>query len=261
MRCRLAIAAGLALATGCRVVDAPAAFEDLVVFGFVHFADEPAYPEAVVAMMLPMTETLEDDLLEGCRVSALTTEDLHQADIDAVIDHPVLGSAAQVWIDADLDDVAWAWSYPHMDDVLSATLDFDVTAEHGDRDCFLAHECETYAYDATRVTDLGFFGTNEQIFRREFRWTVDPFGAPVLTVRDLVPDSANLSTSFVKIEQQYAYAVLAEQDGGTQRVEAFWSEIRVLGMDVPDYFALQTVVNAMNEAAEDLDAFIARTRP
>jgi hypothetical protein len=249
----------LALGSGCKVVDAPETLEELVVFGFVHFDDHAAFPSTVAKDLRPLLDTYDEELLEGYRVQSLTATELAEVGVDGD-DEDIVGMAATVELASALDDVAWAWSYPHMDEVLPVTVDFELRSEDGDRDCFLDHECETYAYEAWRQNDMGFFGTSEQTFRREFRWAALDEGDQALTVRDLVPDPAEISVSFLKVDQQYSYSVLYQAGSGTLRMDTFWIDAVVIGIEVPDYFALDMAVNSMNDSAEAVDAFVEAER-
>jgi hypothetical protein len=245
----------LALLAGCHVVDAPADFQDLTVFGFTRFDGPRSQPEAAVGGLEPLTVSLADDLADGMRVTDLTADDLEQVGLDGAIESGIVGSAATVHMVSAVDDVARAWSNPHMDEVLDGTLAFELTVEDGDHDCFLAHRCETYAYDGTRTLDMGLFGTATQAFHRDFRW-VELDDEVVLTERELVPDGSEMSANVVAVHQQFGYSVFYPDDG-TKRLDTFWIDAEVIGMDVPDAFALDFAVNGMQSTAEQVDAWVA----
>lgn len=242
--------------SGCRVVDAPSSLQDLAVYGFVHFDADKGEPEAATDGLQREFVPLEEDLSEGLRVTSLTSADLDLIGVDNDLDAGVLGSAATVQMASGLDDAARAWSYPHLDEVLDATNEFEILSEDNDRTCFLSHECEGYAYEARRVLDMALLGTATQQFRREFRWVEDSEGQPLLTIREIVPSGAEISSGLIAVDQQYSYTLFWTRDG-TQRLEFFWIEARAIGIELPDAFALDFAVTGMKETAEQLDAWIA----
>jgi hypothetical protein len=245
----------LLLGGGCRVVDAPDDFEDLVVFGFTTFDQDEAFPEATVGGLEPLLDSLGAQLVEGLRVNELTSEDLDAAGVDQTLEAGVIGSAATVHLAADVDGVAKAWTFPHMNEILENTLAFELTAEEGDRDCFLAHACETYAIEADRVLDMGLFGTATQVLSREFRWVTLEGSAPVLTVRERIPDGSEMSGDLVAVHQGYLYTAFFDRSG-TTRLETIWIDAEAIGMDIPDTFALDFAVSAMQKTADQVDAWV-----
>jgi hypothetical protein len=245
------------LLSGCRVVDAPTSLQELAVYGFVHFDSDKGEPEAAVEGLQREFGSLQEDLGEGLRVNSLATEDLEIIGVDQELTEGVLGSAATVRMASSLDDAARAWSHPHLDEILEATLEFEILSEDGERTCFLSRECETYVYDGSRLLDMKLLGTATQEFRREFRWVEDSDDERLLTVRELAPAGAEISSGLVAVHQQYSYTVFWGEGDGTQRLEFFWIEAEAVGLDLPDAFALDLAVDSMKETAEQLDAWIA----
>ena len=239
----------------CNVVDAPEDLEELVVFGFVNFDDEPS-GVATAEGLRPLTDTFAEELTTGYRVSAITFEELIEAGVPAEEGNPIVGVSATVQMQSTVDEFAMAWSFPRMQDVLEVTLDFRVDAEEGELTCFLDHECPTYAYDAWRRNDIGFLGESEQQFRREYRWLTLEDESVVLATRDIVPEPAVMSGNVFRMNQQYSYTLIfPNEDGGTTRMDTFWVDAEVIGIELPDYFALETAVNNMQDTAEQVDAF------
>lgn len=241
--------------TACHVEDAPENLEELVVFGFIHFSDSRA--DEAPTGLLPLTEQYADELVEGMRVTAMSSEHLEEAGIEAEQVNPIIGMSATVSMRSSVDEFAMAWSYPNMNEVVEGTLDFRVDTEYGDRECFLAGECDTYGYDGWRHNDLGFFGTSAQDFTREFIWIDVVDGPRVLVSRDIVPTDAEMTGGLFRVHQQYTYSLVFPADGGgTTRLDTFWVDAELIGVDVPDYFALETTVNNLQNTADDVDAFV-----
>lgn len=138
----------LAAAAGCTVVDAPQELEALAVFGFVHHADPGrAEVEAAAGGVYAQIETHREALALGLRIDALGQADLTEAGVDSDVQVGIVGAATLAEYASALDDVANAWSWPHMDEVIDSTIAHRIDREEGDRSCFLAHACETYAMD------------------------------------------------------------------------------------------------------------------
>jgi hypothetical protein len=244
--------------SGCVVVDAPEAFEELAVFGFTEFDRTEARPREAVTGLVELAPTLEEELVEGYRVGELGLEELERAGVvGATLEAEIVGMSAMVDMTSDVDEFAFAWTFPDMTEVLENTIEFELGEETGTRDCFLSHECETYAYEATRTNDMGILGRSSQSFRREYRWLTLDDESVVLTFRDLVPTEADTTSAVFRVYQQYSYGIVFPTDAGTRRLETFWVDAEVIGADLPDAFALTTAVNQMGRTAEMVDEFVA----
>ena len=246
----------IASLAGCKVVDAPADLEDLEVYGFVHYGERADYLAATAAGIDPLADTYDAQLREGYRVTDLTTDDLALAGVDATISSSIVGMAGRVDMTSDLTELADTWTYAHLDEVLSVTLGYEVRAEEGDRDCFVSGDCETYAVDGWRQNDMGLFGTSEQTFRREYRWTTTGDGEPALSFREICTEPSDISSGLLAVHQQYSFSLMFQRDTGTVRVDAFWIDAEAIGIEVPDGLALQMAVQAMQHTAEDVDAYV-----
>jgi hypothetical protein len=246
----------LVLVTGCKAVDAPERLEELVVFGFVHHLDDEAFPRAAAEGIDALRVEHAAALIDGLRVDDLGQEDLDEAGVETTVQKGIVGVAATSEYASSLDQIAVAWTWPDMSEVLQSTLDYRIDHRDGDRDCFVAQDCDQYAIDAWRVTDAGLFGDATSEFRREFRWVPSDAGT-VLAVRDLVPEKVEMSGGVVAIHQQFAYTLWFPAGSGTQRFDAFWVDAEVIGLDVPDTFAIDLAVSSLGKAAEDVDRFVA----
>ncbi len=242
------------VATGC-VTDAPENLEELLVYGFVNFDDDAAQ-KATIDGLLPLKEAHEEALTEGFRVDELSQQNLTDAGQGATIESGIVGSAATVQYTSDVDQIAGAWSYEHMEEVIETTVAYDVREETGDRNCFIDRECPTYSISAWRQNTMGIFGTSEQEFERNFRWVETNDGVEALMIRELVPDGAEMTSAIVAVHQQFSYSVLIAESGGTERLDTFWIDAEVIGADLPDAWALDMAVSSMTRTAEDVDQWI-----
>ncbi|MCA9490494.1 MAG: hypothetical protein KC621_11240 [Myxococcales bacterium] len=57
--------------------------------------------------------------------------------------------------------------------------------------------------------------------------------------------------------QQYSYSLFLPEDSGTLRFDTFWLEVRVIGLDIPDTFALDMSISMMGNTADQVDAWVA----
>lgn len=238
---------------GCRVVDAPARLEDLMVFGFREFDDEAAR-QAVAERLLEEVPEHREGLTEGLRATELARPDLRAAGVPTNEPVDILGAVGLVRYEHATAGVARVITHLHKDQVFDETLTYTVV-DHGDRACFLAGDCETYAYEAVEETAVPLLGTSTQRLRQELAWVETDAGA-VLLGRTLAPEPVVFTTELVAIDQQFGFLALWDDRGGSQRVEAFWVDARFLGLDVPDRFAVDQAVGSMGRYAEQVDQFL-----
>ncbi len=244
---------------GCTVVDAPEDFEELVVFAFVNFEERQSFADAAAEGLVPFVEAnfkaLDVDGGDGYRVSSLTEEDLAAAGIERTLEEAVVGAAGAVRMESSLDDVARAVTYPKLDEIFERTIEFDADSDT-DLDCFLAKECELHSQSGNRVNDQPFIGQSSQDFEMAFRWATMEDGRDVLFMRTLIPDETEVSFPGLLIHQNYVLAAFWEEDGKTARVETNWIDAEITGADIPDAFALNSVLGAMEKQAEEIDLWV-----
>jgi len=247
----------LVLLAGCKPVDAPDALEELVVFGFVHFDDDIEYLEAMGEKLFPAVKGLDDELSEGYFVDLLTAEDLTLAGVEDAETEGIIGALGRSEYTNDLDAVVCGMSWPDkantvaFDSYLEYTLDDD-----GNRDCFLARECDRYDSTATQHVSVFPLGEAIQSFERSFRWVEPADGEPYVVSRLLAPYPIDFSTEILAVDQQYSLVVLYPDGNATRRLETFWVEARALGAEFPENFAVTTAVNTMQDQADEIDVFI-----
>lgn len=239
----------------CRVVDAPADLEALMVFGFVHTGDDERFVEETLAGLVPLVEENEEALIEGFRVDSLTVEDLAEVGVETDRDLDVIGVASLVKLDASVRAQTPVLVGDDLDTVFAKTLEY-TTVDDSDRACFLDETCDEFLQHGTRVTDAGLLGTATQDFSSVFRWVSGEEEAPALFLQQLSPDPTEMSVDIVAVHQSYSFAALFPHGKQTWRVEAYWADAEVIGVDVPDSLALDQAVSAMSERAEEMDAFL-----
>ena len=248
----------LLLATvGCKkAVDAPDSLEEIMVFGFVHLED-PASMEQVALDLPGLVDQNAEQLGFGYRVDSLTAADVTAAGAPGDFEEIVGGLGAYSYsnpIDAVLDAV----SHPHKDELFENTLTYTID-DDGNRECFLARECDSYRFTATQVSQQPLIGEITQTFDQHFVWVAHPDGDRI-ACRVLAPDPIDISSGLAAIDRQFSFFLMRPlPDGGTERVEAMWAEARLLGIDIPDGNLIDILVGAMSEQANRVDDWIEGT--
>lgn len=247
----------LLLTLGCRVVDAPDTIEELMIFGFVnHTQDDQSYPSAFVSGLLPLAKENQEDLEKGYRVDCITEEDLAAAGANAEGNAEVTGVATQTHFESGFSEVVDILSSPDPGAVFTAVEEFSLN-DATDRDCFLSGTCEFYDYNAHRKLNLGVLGKVTQDFSGSFRQLqVEDIGTVALW-RTVAPKEAETEGA-VTVHQQYSLDLfVAAEDGGTDRFSAIWLDAELAGSPLSDSLMITTSVKQLNDAAGDVDAFLA----
>ena len=245
------------LLPGCRVVDAPDAIEELVVFGFVHFDEDVEYLEAMGDKLFPAVAEHEDELAEGYFVDLLTAEDLELAGVEDAETEGIIGALGRSDYTNDLDAVLCGMSWPDKANTEAFESYLDYTLEDdGNLACFLARECDRYDTSATQKVTASILGEATQSFSRSFRWVEPRDAEPYVVSRLLAPEPIAFDSEILAVDQQYSLVVLYPDGQATRRLETFWVEARALGFELPEAFAVSNAVSTMQNQADEIDAFI-----
>ncbi|MBW1879023.1 MAG: hypothetical protein JRJ84_11720, partial [Deltaproteobacteria bacterium] len=65
------------------------------------------------------------------------------------------------------------------------------------------------------------------------------------------------SSNLMRVYQQYSFAMVYVDGDGSRRMEAFWVDAEIIGMDVPEGFAVNQAIKQMHDSAELIDDFVA----
>lgn len=234
---------------GCTVVTAPDNLQELAVFGFVHYGDPPS-SEATADAYPPLVDTNFDDLVSGLYVDALESEDLQAVGLDSdAVD--IIGAMGVVDYRHGLTDVLSIVSALDKSQFYENTPEYEVLSG-GDRDCFLAGECERLDQRVTDTTVVPLLGEATRTYDISWQWIDHPDGRMVLS-RTLNPDGITFTSDIMRVFQQYAMICYYEVGGKARRVEAFWVDAEFVGIDVPKSFAVDSAVDEMSKAAEQVD--------
>lgn len=251
------------LLTACApAVEAPEDVESLMVFGFVHF-DDDAHLEAMVDPVFAWLDTEGEQLTdEGYAVDLLTADDLADVGVPDPDTEGVIGALGAAAYRSDVDTVADGITHPEKDAIYEGTTAWTIVEEEGDRDCFLTRACRRYAFTAEEENRIPVLGRSWKTTTAHLRWVTPPSGGPdVLAMRQLTPEPIDFGSPVLAVDQQYGFSMLRPEADGTTRVEALWVDARVVGLELPEGWAVAQAVGRMQQSADDLDAFFAGEAP
>lgn len=252
---RAALSVVLALCSGCKVVDAPENLEDLMVYSFEHYDDRAEHLIAAEAELEPLVDELYEDLSDGYRVSNLTAEDLELAGVEDPQIESIIGAVGAADYRHELSDVLIGVLYPDKDEIYDKTVAYDIL-EETDLDCFLADECEYYDFTFEQTVSVVLLGDSTQTVEASYRWVHPEEAEPFVVARLLSPTPIDFSTSIVEVDQQYSIVFMYPWADTARRVESIWAEARVIGLDVPDSFAVDNAAGTIADQADRVDDYL-----
>lgn len=246
-----------ALLGGCHAVQAPETIEELVVFGFQHFEDKDE--QALVDMeanLSPLVVDNIDQMTEGYAVNQLTAEDLADAGVEDVDVTEIIGAMGAIDYRHDLDAILDPMTHEHKDELFPDNwIVYDVL-EQTDRACFLAHECDTYDFVVNQTAKVPALGEATQTLDQSLRWVHREDGTAFIVWRTLAPEPIEFTSNLMAVHQQYALVVIAPNGSVARRIESFWVDAEFIGMDVPEYSAVNNAVKQMGIQADRIDDFL-----
>lgn len=250
-----AIGVGLALAPGCRVVDAPDNLEDLMVFTFAHFDDDDAFLIEAGEALQPLVVQHIDDLSGGYRINNPTEDDLVQAGVPEPDLTHIIGALGQADYRHDIDTVLEVLTHPAKDQIFDDYTHFDLL-DSSNRACFLSRECETYEIRVEQTLKIPLLGQSDATYTQVYRHVEGPDGLPYVFSRVVNPEGVTFSSAIVDVDQQYQVYAMYPHAGGTRRVEAYWVEAQFVGLEIPDSVAVDQFASSLDNWAEQIDGYI-----
>ena len=248
----------LVLLPAC-VVDAPETIEELVVFGFEHYDDRPAFLSATVDGLLPLLDDVREELEDGYAVDLLAAEHLEAAGIDRPETEGIVGAMGGVEYCHDLEPVLDVVCAENKDQLFDSVQSYSVDSDD-DRDCFLAGDCDRLDQVIDEVADASLLGTSTRTYTASFRWIELEDGSRVIVQRTLGPDGLQLTTDFLTIHQQYALVVLYQDGDTASRLETFWADTDLGELEVPELFVVQQAVRAMGNQTDRICELLGESR-
>ncbi len=248
----------LFLMLACRPPEAPTTFEEMMVYGFVHFNDED--PEALVALgdvIVPWVDSNFESLSEGYEIASMTGEDLEESGVGAATGRDILGvSLAVDYTAGSSGRFSEAMVWPDQEDVFSHFVEFDRTVLEGEG-CFSTADCERYrAADSLHAEiALGIEFWSE--YEIAMRWLELPGGRQVLLHQLIGPDPTEFSVNIINVYQQYGFSFVYDNaDGQARRVQALWADGELLSSDAAEGGYLALSITTMKGANEDINTWM-----
>lgn len=245
----------LILLFACRPPEAPSTFEEMMVYGFVHFNDED--PEALQALgdvLIPWVDNNISELSEGYEIASMTSDDLIESGIGEVSQSEIIGVALGVDYTAGSHDLfAEAMAFEDQEEIFSHYVTFDREILSGE-ECFVARSC-----DGFRVADelhaeialgIGFWSDYEVALR----WLELEDGRSVMLHQLIGPDPTEFSVDIINVYQQYGFSFVYDNDEGqARRVQALWADGELLSSDAAEGSYLSLSITTMKNANGDIN--------
>ena len=244
-------------AVGCKkAVEAPDTIEEMMNFGFVNFDNDDDSLEALSHNLFAFVDENLEEAETGWQVNSLSIDDLSAAGVEVGEVENVVGAAASVPYQSSVEDVLKAVAWPDKTEVLDNVKEYEVV-ETDDLECFLDKTCDRYELTVNQVAKAGILGEATQTITFQFRWvTRESDGLSFFTTRVLCPDGVTFGSNLAKVLQQYSFAVVYPDGDSSRRMEAFWVDGKIIGMDVPEDFAVNQAISQMQKAADEIDEFV-----
>lgn len=248
----------LGLVAGCKVVDAPEDLEAVMVFGFENYDRSPVYLEAMGGNLFPAVDAQYEAVEEGYRIDSLGDEQIAAAGVEGVDVTEIFGAMGAVTYRHTASEVLGPMIAPDRATLFpDAFVSYEVLDEtEGDRDCFLSQACDRYDFEFHEVADVGVLGKSTRQVLASYRWIYPADGEPFVVTRGLCAGGVEFTTDLLVVHQQYNLAVVYPSGSVARRVEAFWVDAEVIGLDVPDYYAVEQAVGAMAEQGGRIDDYL-----
>lgn len=241
----------------CRPPEAPDTFDEMMVFGFVHFDDEdPASLQSLGEKMIPWLDGHLEETLDGYEIAAMSDESLAEAGVDGQDRGDILGVAVGLDYTADILSLADGISHPSQDEIFEIYIDFERTSDM-DRGCFLDRSCEFYRTEDSLHSDVGLgieFWTD---YQTNFRNVDLEDGTRLLLHQSITDHPVEFNIDSLVVHQQYGFSLAWDRgDGTTRRAQAIWADMELLGSDLGENFHLNLTISSMQSGAEDMDAYL-----
>lgn len=236
--------------------EAPTNLEDIVVFGFSNFEEDPEVIEDLAINVEAWLDGNMEAVAEGYEVNKLKNEDLAAAGVEDPDLSGVVGAAVAYDYSVDTNALAGGISYPSQEEIFESYISFEMATDD-DRDCFLAGSCEYFNGEVDLHIDLGALGLEmENTYTQQLRFVETDSLGTVMLHRNIGPEPGEVNLDIIRIEQQHSFSLAYDYDGVARRLHALWVEGEIVGADLPDSWALKTGINSMFKSKDDLDAWL-----
>ncbi|MFT5686111.1 MAG: hypothetical protein ACI8RZ_007066 [Myxococcota bacterium] len=214
------------LLLACRPPEAPVTFEEMMVYGFVHFDDED--PEALVSLsevIVPWVDANFESLSEGYEIAAMTSEDLEESGVGSATNNEILGVAVGVdYTAGSITRFSEAMTWDAQEEVFSHFVEFEREVLEG-ADCFSPTDCARFTADDSLHAEIALGIEYWSDYEISLRWLDVPGQGTVLLHQLNGPNPTDFSVNFISVYQQYGFSfVYNNDDGQARRVQALWAD-------------------------------------
>ncbi len=245
----------LVVLVGCKPPpDAPEELNELVGYLYTNVPGEDPEPLELGAVNLESwLEDRIDETLEGYTVDNLTPEAINalgdgEQDLDelagAAVGHMSVFSPAALVDAIVVDDPMLI--YP------STYTAFEREFE-GDPACFASGECDWLEAEVHASFDYVLMQVDTHS-RVQYRW-IDTEMGRVYAERTWLRDPAEVTSTFIEVEQQYYLRMILPDGSGSRSIQATWVVARLVG-DMPENAALNLLIDNMAKQAVKLDTYM-----
>ncbi len=251
----------LLLLAACGPEESPDEVGGMPSFGFEHLHDDDTGSlESLGEKLEPWVADHFEEASEGYSIQALGVQELTAWGLDVAEETEVIGAMVVIAYEADLDDVALGFVWPDQASIFSGILSQDRT-EIGDRDCFVAGDCESHETSDRIELDLGILDM-VITYDAQMHWRhVEHDSGRAVVSGWASPGDITANVDYLDVHQQYGFGWLYPSgSGGTHAVQAIWMEAEVVGMSGGEEMALQTAIDGMIRSAEELDVWVESRR-
>ena len=242
----------------CRPPEAPETFEEMMVYGFIHFNDDD--PEALIALgdvIIPWLENNLEEIEDGYEIASMTAEDLSEAGVSTSTDISILGvSVGFDYTAGDLVRFTEAMVWEDQEDVFSHFVGFDREVQEG-KDCFTTRECERYTAADSLHAEIALGIEFWSDYTVSMRHLTMSDGSPALVHRLIGPEPTEFSTEIINVYQQYGFSFLYNNaDNQARRVQALWADGELLSSDAAEGSYLALSITTMKGANNDVNTWM-----
>ena len=240
----------------CRPPEAPDTFDEMMVFGFVHFDDEdPASLQSLGEKLIPWMDAHLDETLDGYEIAAMSDESLAEAGVVGQGRGDILGVAVGLDYSVDIQALADGITSPDQDEIFDIYIDFERTSDM-DRGCFLARDCERYRTEDSLHSDVGLGIELWTDYRTNFRNVDLDDGTRLLLHQAITDQPIEFNIDSLSVYQQYGFSLAWDRGGSTRRAQAIWADMEFLDGDLGENLHLSLTISSMKRGAEDMDAYL-----
>lgn len=255
MRAVLVALTLLATLSACTSVEAPAEFDELVVWLYEnHPTEDPAYLEVGMDSLVAWIEG-EEDLEDQYSISSLSAETVDGLDGVTRSADGLVGMAVVTGSEYPVADAADAMIVVSIDEIYAEFVTYQRQwLGDSDADCFIDRDCDRAEslenYEAHYELNLITIAESQN----QYVWVQAATG-PTLFQRNWLTEPPDVNQSAAEVEEQMYLNLFVPRDaGGHWRLQATWMDPT---LDDIDQIAINAIGRSMRTNSETLESYFA----